>query len=483
MTTVTFLAGSGDTDITSYVQKATYDDDVNAIDKLDLLITRDIRAPTITTGLAVKMQVDGTTHFNGYIDKYDYEVNYDVKCVSNAAKLAREQANDLYDSTLISTIATNLISTYTNFGTSNIQTTTRTLSQFKADNTVYDAMEKLAKVMDWQWYVTPDDEFYFEPKGNTSSGQTLTVGTNCYKVGKWNYDSARMVNYWIVKGGRREVQKLQTFNGDASTVTFTLTYKPVGGTRVIVDNAEQKLGIAGASTSYDYTVDEENKTITFEAASTPGTGTDNIEVYYHYTVPTTVKGGKQSSIDTYGTYAGRHIDRNLQSRDDVKDALQKLLDQYGEPFTRGTLKTSLVDTSLRAGRTVVVTDSVAGITSETFTIKEVKIKYGKNRALITELVVGTGELKMYDYEKDLDRRIKELERLVAPDEDFITKLVQTVDDLNTDDDTATSSLVVKIRSIGDTAILDHTGDNGSLDDTGCLMDWQGSSYSIHDQTP
>lgn len=483
MATLTFFAEGRDFNITNYVHYAEFTDDIAAIDKLDLLIDKNVNevGPYVRNGMEVKMKIDGTTHFNGYVEKYDEKVNFNCKCISNASILARRQANDLYDTQTISDIVTDLITKYTDFGTSNIKSTTVTLTQFKATDTVFDAIEKLAAVLNWQWYVTPDDEFHFEPKNYTASGVDLEVGVNCYKVGKWTYDTSKMVNHLIIEGGRREAQYFEEFSGDGSTTTFTLTYKPIGGFRVLVGGTEKILGVAGTTSTYDYTADLENGTITFETA--PGSGSDNIDVYYNYTIPIKVEGSNQTSIDLYGRYEHKIIDRNLDSRTDAKNALQKILDDYSTPFTKATLETTEINTNLRAGHTTTVTDSTHGITGEVYTIKEVRIYYGKGKGQRAQIIVGDRDYRLYDWEKDLDRRIKELERLLKTDEELVTKLYQFVDPIDYND-TNTGDLVVKTRGIGSTFILGHDL-NGTLGSpAGGQLGWQGdASWTTHYTSP
>jgi hypothetical protein len=65
-----------------------------------------------------------------------------------------------------------------------------------------------------------------------------------------------------------------TFSGDGTTTTFTLTNSNVKNVRsVTVDGNAQSFGT-------DYSVDYSNATITFTTA--PATGTDNISVQYDY---------------------------------------------------------------------------------------------------------------------------------------------------------------------------------------------------------
>ena len=97
----------------------------------------------------------------------------------------------------------------------------------------------------------------FKPKGYNTFSTALVTGTNVWNVPVWSEDLSSMRNKIYVDGAFEEDTRIESFSGNASTATFTLTYTPetveckVGGTL-------QKLGIPGGSaTGYDFSVDRE----------------------------------------------------------------------------------------------------------------------------------------------------------------------------------------------------------------------------------
>ncbi|KKM97742.1 hypothetical protein LCGC14_1165060, partial [marine sediment metagenome] len=98
--------------------------------------------------------------------------------------------------------------------------------------TVFNGLERLAELLGWQFYYDPDDDkVYFEPKGYTNSGITLTVGTNVVRVPKWQYDSTQLFNIVKLYGSEYEVETTESgqvgVTSGWTTSEVPLTYTPV----------------------------------------------------------------------------------------------------------------------------------------------------------------------------------------------------------------------------------------------------------------
>lgn len=119
-------------------------------------------------------------------------------------------------------------------------------------------------------YITPDS-VGFESVGNTANAKTDV----------WRYTVPRTTNVLLTDDRPIEmyVPTVDTFDGDGSTTTFTVSQDMVDVPRktedviVFVGGTEQTRGSGN-----DYTVDYANDQITFNTA--PASGTDNIEVFY-----------------------------------------------------------------------------------------------------------------------------------------------------------------------------------------------------------
>jgi len=387
MTTVTVEIGSQD--VTANTYNLNYKDDLEAVETMKMTLTRNHSGAAITQDQYVSLAINGSKHFNGYIETYTDEINYELKCVSNGKKLSRVRASDVYSGAKLTTIAGSLVQLYSPFDITNIVDNSATMTEFRAEDSVQDALDKINKTLAWQQYVTPLDEFYLEPKGTTSSGKTLIIGSNCEKLGKWVHSESKLINKLTVVGETPDI------------------------------------------------------TITYEDAD---------------------------SIGSYGIHEpSAHHDKTATTRTDARKIAKSIVDARKDPTTKGTLKTHTVDPDMRAGRTIGVVDSKANQTiSGTYTIHSVEINYGSKKGLNSMVTVGDEIQKGYSWEKDLDRRIKDLESaplIGSP----VFKNVNTSDTIN-----ATTSNRVRTRDIGSTAIYDHP--THTLDGTGTRYDWCGSTW-------
>ena len=249
--------------------------------------------------------------------------------------------------------------------------TTLTLKKFVCVGTdVLSRLQALADIFDYQIFYDPDDsKVHFEPKGQTAATDTLIVGgasSNVNNLPKWSFDNSQCVNKLTVKGAVQEVQDTEKFDGDGSTIVFTLANKPIS-VNLTVDGVEKTPGVEDSTATFDYTIDKENKTITFESGSIPPAGSDNIVVTYVRALPVPVQVQDSTSIGKYGTYDGEKYFSDIQTVADAEQRGNGWLKIYSEPFTRVTLKpailidfdvgnaTSVVDNINSETRTVVIT--------------------------------------------------------------------------------------------------------------------------------
>jgi len=381
-------------EVTDHITKLEYSDDIKAIDKLSCTLTRAHSGAEIIENQEVRLRINGQKMFNGYIRKYTDYANYEIQALSNAALLGRTQATERYRDYKLTEIAGSLITTYTTFDTTNIQNNDTTLNDFRAVKSVRTAIDTIADTLNWQWYLDPEDNFYLEPIGTTSSGKTLTVGSNAEKIGKWEYE-VPLANDWIVEGG-------------------------VYGVVVHEDDPD--------------------------------------------------------SIGSYGLYAHRKFDNNLTNREDARQLAKTLVQTYKDPIQRGTLTTNDIDPNMRAGRTIIVNDSKANtpITNETFTIKDIRITYGQQQGMKAEVIVGQSDIKLYNWEKDLEKRVENLEQVETGSP--LIKLVEVNDTADVSEGPG-RFLQIKTRNIGSSAVYDHQAGNGQYGNGSCLYDDNGSSQT------
>ena len=236
--------------------------------------------------------------------------------------------------------------------------TTLVLSKFIANHA--DPLERckvLAETLDWQFFYRPDkDAVFFEPKGFVLNSTNLQVGTNILGLPKWDIDNTEMANKITIIGAAQLVEFTENFNGTGSQTIFTLLRKPESA-KVFISGVLKTGGAPGATGTFDYRIDKENKQIIFTFA--PPAGVNNVEINYAYGIPTPVQGVDAASIATFGTYEKTIFLGDVASVADAENRLNNLLLKYANPFFKVPLKVKTpVVLDIQVGRKIRVIDSI-----------------------------------------------------------------------------------------------------------------------------
>lgn len=173
-------------------------------------------------------------------------------------------------------------------------TTDTTLDKFRNRNDKrLDRMNILSRLIDWVFYYDYDNDWIrHEPKGYVEYPNTLIVGDNVLNTPVWEENIEGVRNNITVVGASQLDTRIESFSASSDT-EFQLSYTPVS-IEVTVDGTLQVLGKLGATTTYDYTLDEDLMKIKFLVAQT---GT--VVATYTAKVPTPVTGRNVGSIETY----------------------------------------------------------------------------------------------------------------------------------------------------------------------------------------
>jgi len=284
----------------------------------------------------------------------------------------------------ISSIAEDIIQTFGGLTASVVDSgTVNILKRFRSkDDTCYERLKRLAEIIGYQIYYNPaTDTIHFEPTGNTLyTGGTLVVGTHITTVPQWIYDREDMANLIKVKGAFQEVETTETGQiGVTSGYTVTdilLTQEPVS-VKVFADSSDPPTtlrtgGVVGSTSSFDYSVDKQNKNIDWSSTYTPG-ASDYVIVQYSYKEPRTVTVSDDASIDAYGAYEITKKYKDVEDLDDAKEKAKNLLTLKPVPTVRSKFSVTGVS-GVTAGMKITVED---GLNNEnrTIIVRKVKKKY------------------------------------------------------------------------------------------------------------
>lgn len=420
--------------------------------------------------------------FDGFLDLFQPEgAIVKVTAKDQLALLVNKQVMHYYDSSVvgdpaypdgkISDIFIDLVMTYGGLSAGPGTTVTDSglttiITKFPCRNAdIFERCRKLAETLNWVFYYKSSNGYvYFEPKNNTISGTTLTVGTNIIELPKWEYDRSEMINDLRLEGAQQLVQANQVFNGDASETSFVLTSIPediavfYGDTKNYNTTAkiaaEVKVGDILDSTSvHDYEIDKKNKTIVF-TSFVPSNNTGNILVEMSYVAPIPIHMANDASKQIYGTYAKTITLTDVVSFQDAWNRANNILAKYSVPFKSAKLKVLWNNhLFLTVGQSIRVVDSInTPNVDQYFTIYKITDYYPE---AYIEIEVGDKQYTIEEYQANIVERVKRLEEgLIGSTNDF-SEIVTSTATL----DCVVKDTVVLVENINDSFILGHVANS------------------------
>lgn len=424
----------------------------NQISQLDMKLISSVNTSvTIIPGQVVEVWTGYSTStetkiFSGFVETANPNGGLiELTCKDKMWDLVRRNVNTVYESSgpqsgVISEIAKDLIETYGGL-TANVTSTTTiptsTIDEFRCVNTdIWERLVALAVAVDYQiFYDAVNDTVHFEPKGFTSSGLTLTVGTEIYGVPIWSNDTSRMVNDLRVDGAVSQTQIRLPVGTGVGTIGTTSNFDTDGITldktpesvELILDGSNPPVtvkegGSKDGSTGHFYYVDRQNKKVVPATGTSFPTDPTYAIVNYTWMAPSPIHQLSQESIDTYGLFEKQITLTDIVSVADAEARTGKILFQFNTPFLVGELlvaKTSSIEPNV--GDKIIIVDNVSlpNINKE-LVITTQTIKYPGSSQ---ELTVGDESIRLADWQIDVENRLKRIEESISiQNQDLILEL-------------------------------------------------------------
>jgi hypothetical protein len=183
---------------------------------------------------------------------------------------------------------------------------------------------------------------------------------------------------------------------------FTVTNLISGSVRV-TDNGTEMVGSGSSSvtSTYDYIVNDDKKTITFSVGRTAG---HTIVVAYNYDVPINLTMKNQSSIDTIGIFSRKVTESTIKTMADARARGKKILSVYST-LTKNADIIIPYSYTHQPGESVRVVDAFNGV-DEVLVVSKLKLSYPSGQKTLT---IGTPPLDSFSWQKGIDARLKALE--------------------------------------------------------------------------
>ena len=278
---------------------------------------------------------------------------------------------------------------------------------------ILDCLQELADLIDyWLYYDPQTNTVKFKSRGFEEFDTTLQVGVNLVKIPRWEYDYTKMVNDITLTGDRQEIETDEGFGSGVSSLI--LLNKPES-VKVKIGNELLAGGVSNQDSTFDYSVDKENKKILFNTA-TSGSGT----VSYSFMRPIKVRKTNPESIAKYGTYAIPRTINTIQTTSDAESKANEITTKFASPLVN-VRNVEIYDIYTgKAGQKVQIIDSV----NDENRVVNIR-RYVYNYPIPIDSIHIDDEPIYDDYilKNEIKRRIARLERKNEVAGDLITQLI------------------------------------------------------------
>lgn len=312
--------------------------------------------------------------------------------------------------------------------------TLNTIKIFKCKSvSVFDRLKKIVDTIGWRIYYNPEDDYvYCEPQGFQNQTTTLQTGVNILNQPKWEYDASELYNKIEIRGAVQEVETTEDgqigVTSGYTTSSVTLNFIP-NSVKVYADAASPPTtlrtgGVTGSTTTYDYTVDSDERKIEWNTSQyTPG-GSDYVSVPYSYLIPVPVVVDDPTSIENYAASLdddGNPIPKekvlhkyDIVDIDDVEAYVDQYLTDHKDPVATTVLKVTDVK-DLEVGQLAPIIDTINNIAGYCYILsikKSAPYRYD-------EITVADRILDENQYSWNVDQRIKRLEEEQQGDNELL----------------------------------------------------------------
>ena len=343
---------------------------------------------------------------------------------------------------------------------------------------VFDALNQLAELSGFYFYMDELKDIHFIDKDTVSSGLTFD-NTNITDASFKTSDSDIYNN--VTMFGDRQLTGAQEIFTITTGSIFELDNKPsnvvmtMSGTPNLILTPGGILNVDNpAEDDVKWLVSYEDK----QVISTSGiVGGDNIYpagsimiIDYQRSTPLVSIKEDTASILAYGTKQKTIVDRNIKDIDEANLKAVSFLAEHKDPKIEGKL--SLYDVlNVVPGTTAVVDVPFHGIVTQTYGIINAKYDFNKlnNRSnSVLSVTVNKRIFDLIDYMKQQELRLRNLEG--AEVDTTITTVLSNSDNIN-----IVSSGLVIATSIGSGFYFEHPGHNQLNSPTATLGDMRGGS--------
>jgi hypothetical protein len=347
-----------------------------------------------TTSLIDFRKADGVTNiFTGKVNNIKKDQTWTVEIYGLGNELNSMHVEKVYQSTSPEGIVQDIIDNFSvglTFASTNVSGFV--IEKYIAKSYAIDIIRQMMITLDWDLTIDQSGNVYFRPKGEINNNRELINGQD-FSVTEWVEDKDKIVNHYKIIGGFENHAKQETITG--TNTEFSLTDKPSGTMRVVVSGTEVN--------PENYTVDSEGQKVVFNSTVTDPT------FFYSFNIPIVVDNKTDESINLYDERFQEIPAPWLTSFQDARKYLSSLLSNTAFPDISAKGVIPFITYSVVVGEKVRVTDPIKGITRNLIVTKRtIDMQTGE-----TIFDFGSRDYVLFDWQREVQQRIKDLERRVT----------------------------------------------------------------------
>ena len=294
---------------------------------------------------------------------------------------------------------------------STVDQTSVIIPQILCDNAkIFQKLEELSQILYWDLYQNPvDRKIYLKnPAEYPVFDTTLEVGVNVVESPAYAENIHQTINEVEIQGVRAFPNTIETFTGDGSKKSYTVTKIPIA-TYIKIFNETTSTQLIGAvegsapSGTYDYLVNLNKGIISFVTAPSNG---HVIKIDYTATELTSVSVDSSSSkLITKGTRKLVLVLPDVASIDDATQRAEAILEECSGSFASFTCRTYNLTLSPRYK--INFKDILKDKELSNLQIVKVKKSWPE---FTTEVTLGKSMLSYNNLISSVEERVKRLER-------------------------------------------------------------------------
>jgi len=323
-------------------------------------------------------------------------VTLDVKCVGFKHQFSKMLVTDRFEDMTANAIITALMADYGDgFTMANAAADVQIDSIAFNRIPLSDAINKLAGLINYSWYIDYNKDLHFFQKNSKTSAFNIADDSANYVFESLEVtkDISQIRNSIFVQGGEeRGEPRIETYVVEEGQTTFPLANKFAEQPDVEVDGIAQTVGVDFKSEDADFEVQWNfNQTyIKFTDGNEPATDAE-VTIEGIPLFPILVNVPSPVSIGEFGRFEFSIVDKTIKSRGQAVERALAELQAYGGQISEGSFRTHVG--GLRSGQIININSDLRGI-AEDFLIQKVSF------SVINDVVEGD-IVEKYLWEVDL----------------------------------------------------------------------------------